>query len=175
MLKERTLRELRRTLNGTIYIWVGNDPRDIRAFVEDAERQGYMFGSVKPTASGGANIVSLHGNSRLGYVGIVGHMRFNTEDTPTFHRVDYKKFISGAQDYSYRPPKPKKVKSTTMHGNFFEVVEIRGDECDLAEGYISEHIADCAHIADEDALYTKAEQIFEVCITRYEFASEAVR
>lgn len=100
----RTLTELRNDLRGKIYIYLAN--REIcRRFLQEAEAEGYRFGTIKPTDSDGSNIIALEKHKQLSYVNFVGHMAFQCnggDDSDGFYRIDYQKFASGDNDYFFK-------------------------------------------------------------------------
>ena len=96
---ERTLTNLRRKTEGDIYIFLRNEAIGKR-FLQDAEDEGFTLGEDKPTLHPYAWVMALH-DGTVNYVGTNGRIRFQCGDTRDFHRVDYEKYIAGAEDYSY--------------------------------------------------------------------------
>lgn len=94
---ERTLTDLRNSLEGKIYVWM-KDAETEQKFVADAESEGYLYGKIRPSDSPVDNIVALHDNKQLSHVGAVGRMDFQSGGG---HRIDYKKFKNGEEDYYY--------------------------------------------------------------------------
>lgn len=67
--------------------------------MRDAQNEGFVIGGEVPTAQPYAKIMALR-DGAVSYVGFVGNVRFGCGDTEDFHRLDYEKYISGAEDYS---------------------------------------------------------------------------
>ena len=96
---ERTLSNLRKAKKGDIYIWLRNAEVGKRV-LQDAENEGFTIGADKPTARAYATVMALH-DGVIRYVGANGNIRFQCGDTAGFHRVDYEKYIFGANRYKY--------------------------------------------------------------------------
>ena len=96
--EERTLDLLRRTLKGTIYICL-KDEQTVNRFYDDAQKQGYRFGTILPENSPRDEIISLKSGRQLSHVGFVGRIAFQCNGGSsaggTFHRIDYAAYIKG--------------------------------------------------------------------------------
>ncbi len=97
---ERTLTALRQSLKGDIYVFLQNAEIGQR-FMRDADSEGFTIGKNRPTAHPHAAVMALH-DGTVNYVGANGMARFQCGDTDDFHRIDYEKYVSGAEDYRYR-------------------------------------------------------------------------
>lgn len=77
-----------------------------RKFLTQAEDEGFTFSDgVKPTDRSYAEVMCVNGNYTINYVGAYGRIAFGAGvskvgDT-SLTRVDFEKYISGAEDYSY--------------------------------------------------------------------------
>ena len=102
---ERTLKKLRNNLNGKIHVYL-KDRATMLRFFADAESQGWMFGSNKPSDCTPDNIIALCENKQLSFLGIAGRICFQTNggSNPkgTYHRIDYAKYVNGDHNYSFR-------------------------------------------------------------------------
>ena len=108
MTTKRTLTELRNTLQGKIYIYFDNEEICCK-FLQDAEDEGYRFGSMYPTQSSRSNIIALENDKKLSHVGYVGHVAFQCPSGVVggLHRVDYEKYVKGDEDFFYKNRKEK--------------------------------------------------------------------
>lgn len=97
---ERTLNNLRKNTRGDVYVFLRNAEIG-EQFLRNAEAEGFTLGGEKPTAKPYAEVMALH-DGTVSYVGANGMIRFGCGDTAVFHRVDYEKYMSGAEDYGYR-------------------------------------------------------------------------
>ena len=94
---ERTLDSLRAAYPGKIYIWFEDD-EIYGKFLKDAEAQGYLMGIVEPSkCDWPRDIVSLCFDKKILACNIISHWAFNEGEG--IARVDYGRFISGAEDY----------------------------------------------------------------------------
>ena len=96
----RTIGNLRKSFNGDIYVWLGNDEIGKR-FLQDAEDSGLLIPASKTVPYPYAEVMALRYQS-VGFVGANGMIRFQCGDTDDFRRIDYEKYVSGAEDYRYR-------------------------------------------------------------------------
>ena len=77
-----------------------------KAFLAQAETEGMLFGtSAKPTDNPYATVMAINHDGTLNYVGTNGMIAFQT-DTDTIGReklirVDYEKYVSGAEDFNF--------------------------------------------------------------------------
>ena len=115
--KKRTLEELRRSLNGKVYIYL-KDTETCKRFLRDAENEGYGFGNIKPTENSTDDIIALEHRKQLSYVGFVGRVAWQcnggTNASGKFHRIDYDKYVNGDDDFYFKVsplPLRKKLKS----------------------------------------------------------------
>lgn len=101
---ERTLDNLRKSLKGKIYLYL-KDAETEKQFKEDAQAEGYRFGTISPADSSADNIISLGENKQLSHVGAVGRIAFQCNGgsgaNGNFHRIDYRKYIDGENNYIY--------------------------------------------------------------------------
>lgn len=97
---ERTLKTLRKELKGDIYILLRNAEIGQR-FLQDAESEGFTVGGNRPTTKPYATVMALR-DGTISYAGTNGMIRFQCGDTNDFHRIDYAKYVSGAEDYRFR-------------------------------------------------------------------------
>ena len=68
-----------------------------RDFMRRAEAEGITFGDgVVPTKRDVTDILALHAEKTIAYVGAVGHMAFSAGARV---RVDYEKYRDGKDDY----------------------------------------------------------------------------
>lgn len=103
----RTLNHLRNSLEGKIYIYM-KDRETAEQFLADAEEEGYRFGTYLPTENHIDDIIALERGGQLSHPGFVGHMAFSCNGGTNgpedgFHRIDYHKYKSGAEDFYYHP------------------------------------------------------------------------
>lgn len=100
--RNRTITDLRDSLPGRIYVYLGNE-KICQRFLQDAEKEGYLFGQIKPTESGGSNIIALEKRKQLSHVGFVGHMAFQCPSgvKGEFYRIDYEKYVNGEKDFFF--------------------------------------------------------------------------
>ena len=86
---------------GRVYIYL-NSPTIRQRFCEDAVREGFTL-----SGNGESDIYALNHNKTMNTVGFVGHVLFhntsqNLADGTPVIRVDYEKYIAGADDYHYK-------------------------------------------------------------------------
>ena len=93
----RTIREII-SKEKAVYIFL-KDRAVAYRFLSDAEREGLTIGNdVKPTKAHISDIMRLHKNGNLSYVGIIGRICFQSNADSAI-RVDYEKYICGEADY----------------------------------------------------------------------------
>ena len=86
---------------GRVYIYL-NSPVISQQFRADAKREGFTL-----SGNGESNIYALNHDKTMNSVGFVGHVLFHNtsqslaDGTPVI-RVDYEKYITGANDYYYK-------------------------------------------------------------------------
>ena len=86
---------------GRVYIYL-NSPAISQQFRADATREGFTL-----SGSGESDIYALNHDRTLNSVGFVGHVLFhntsqNLADGTPVIRVDYEKYIAGADDWHYK-------------------------------------------------------------------------
>ena len=91
----RTIEELRNNIEGKIYIRLNNEEIGKR-FLEDAEKEGYKFGSIKPTDNHWSDIVAVETDKQLSYVGAMGRIGIQCQNGAY---IDYEKYTHGENDY----------------------------------------------------------------------------
>lgn len=98
---QRTIKELSK-LKGKVYVYLA-DGKIAKIFLQNAESEGFKFGNIKPTENEWSNIIAVEKRKQLSYVNFVGHIAFQCPSgvEGNFHRIDYKKYISGDDEYNY--------------------------------------------------------------------------
>ncbi len=102
MDNKRSFEDMMR-LEGVKWVYLPNK-RIFYQFILDADAAGFT------TGKGGSlfdcacyDIVAVHDDGTIGFVGFVGHMAFHSTQThfgdKPFLRIDYQKFIDGEKDY----------------------------------------------------------------------------
>lgn len=98
MTNERTIEKLRNEKAcEKVYVYL-KDETTCRKFFEQAESEGYMFGTIKPTENHTSDIIAVEDGKKLAYVGSVGRMAYQSNQVD---RVDYEKYISGEEHYYF--------------------------------------------------------------------------
>ena len=98
-MKNRTITALARK-GERVFVYLANCSLSAM-FMRQAEREGFTFGDgVKPTERKPDQIMSIHPDCTLHYVGAVGHMAF-AANPENLLRVDYAKYRNGLKDYLY--------------------------------------------------------------------------
>ncbi len=93
----RTIKELVRN-EKKVYIYLSNKAIEYR-FMSDAEREGIIFGDgVKPTERQVDDIMALHDDGTICFLGWAGRMSYHYNKTK-IKRIDYEKYIEGKEDY----------------------------------------------------------------------------
>lgn len=102
----RTLYALRNTLAGKIYIYC-KDETTAKEFLAAAEKEGYHFGTIKPTDNKLDDFIALEENKQLSYVGFVGRIavQCSGSENANLHIIDYVKYRDGEEDYYFKPEK----------------------------------------------------------------------
>lgn len=98
---KRTIKELSK-LKGKVYVYL-KDEKTAKIFLKNAELEEFKFNRIKPTENKRSNIIAVKARKQLSYVGFVGHMAFQCPSgvEGNFYRIDYKKYISGDDEYYY--------------------------------------------------------------------------
>lgn len=103
-MSERTLKNLRKTLNGKIHIYL-KDSKTAMQFLIDAENEGFKIGKRKPTECDTDTFFSL-GNNQLSYLNSIGRICFQCNggsgSKGKYHRIDYSKYKREDIDYYYQ-------------------------------------------------------------------------
>ncbi len=158
----RTIKELRDQTAGKIFIYLC-DEQTKADFVKEATVEGYKFGNTAPEHADVGKIVSLDYDGLLHHVGYVGTMAFYNggED---IHRVDYKKYIAGEDDYAFKKPEREVVTKNYSFTTTRNVIII-GDNAEKASEYLSAQIrqTDKDHLNITD-IVSEAEKMFDVII-----------
>jgi len=93
----RTIRSLIKE-DKKVYIYLRNKAIEYR-FMSDAEREGINFGDgAKPTDRQMDDIMALHDDGTICYLGWAGRMAYHYSKNVT-KRIDYEKYIEGFDDY----------------------------------------------------------------------------
>lgn len=99
-MKNRTIAELARK-RGRVYVYLANSSL-CDMFMQQAEQEGFVFADgAKPTEREAHEIMVIHSDFTLNYVGFAGHMLFGN-NPKNLLRVDYAKYRNGLKDYLYR-------------------------------------------------------------------------
>lgn len=73
----KTIKEMSK-LDGKVYVHLTNDERG-NAFLNQAEAEGFTFGDgAKPTSRPYAELMAVHPDNTISYVGIAGRIAFGT-------------------------------------------------------------------------------------------------
>ena len=92
----RTIKELY-SLKGKVYLWLGSS-QAYDYFIKTATEEGFKL------PKGEDDILALDDDWSFCHPGFVGHMAFHNASSVSGQkliRVDYNKWISGAEDYLY--------------------------------------------------------------------------
>ena len=100
----RTISNLSK-LNGRVYIYLANAEVGIR-FLQQAEAEGFTYGDgVRPTERSYSEIMAINHDKTINYVGTNGRIAFGsiaqTVGLAQLIRIDYEKYLSGADDFYY--------------------------------------------------------------------------
>ena len=90
-----SIKELREKYDGKLYIYCKDQDTEQR-FLADAEAEGYLFGTEKPTENHASNIIAVENDMKLAHVGTIGRMAYQSGKCV---RVDYALLVSGSEDY----------------------------------------------------------------------------
>jgi hypothetical protein len=101
----RTITELSQK-NGKIYVYLANVAIGEK-FMQLAEDEGFTFcDGVKPTERCYAEIMAVNGNKTINFVGANGRIAFGSGvkkiGNNDLIRVDFQKYITGAENYEYK-------------------------------------------------------------------------
>lgn len=154
---KRTIEELRNAIKGRIYIYC-KDERIGKQFMQDAEKEGYRFGKIKPTENGWSNIIAVEHGLQLSFVGFVGHMNFQCGSSKNLTRVDYEKYINDDKNFLFENETLKKV---VIYSNLHGEITVVGDECFEAATELKKIAEDYESI---DTLCDNIESKFKVIV-----------
>ncbi len=103
MEKKRSIEDMMK-LYGTKWVYLSSR-RTFMQFMLDADAAGFGFGGVSLFDKPYSDIIAVHDDRTLAYVGFVGHMAFHSGQAELggkpFLRIDYDRFISGRDDWVY--------------------------------------------------------------------------
>ena len=100
------MRTVRQLINKDkkVYILLKNRAVQYR-FMSDAEREGITYSNnVKPTQIPAEDIMALHSDGTICFLGWAGHMCYHYSGKAAI-RIDYEKYIDGKEDYIIKPKK----------------------------------------------------------------------
>ena len=102
---ERTIKNLA-NMDGRVYVFLENVEIGEK-FMERAEAEGFTFGDgVKPTERCYAEIMAINNDMTINFVGTNGRIAFGggakTVGGKKLIRVDFEKYITGAENYEYK-------------------------------------------------------------------------
>ncbi len=98
MKKQRKITELL-NLDRRVYIFIQNKAL-WQIFCRQAPSEGFTWSDGrKINKVKYDDIVALNKNMTFNYVGFAGHMHFKMTETADIYRVDFAKFINGADEY----------------------------------------------------------------------------
>ena len=97
MEKKRSIEDMMK-LYGTKWGYLSTK-RTFIQFMLDADAAGFRFGVMSPLDMHYSDIIAVHDDRTLAYVGFVGHMAYRSGQeelgVKSFLRIDYERFISG--------------------------------------------------------------------------------
>ena len=102
------MRTIRNLINPEkkVYIYLPNDTIQ-HQFMSDAQYEGITYAdNVKPTERLADEIMALQADGTICFVGFVGRMCFQS-NADNAVRIDYEKYINGADDYIIHAHFPK--------------------------------------------------------------------
>lgn len=163
---QRTLHNLRESLSGKIYLYLG-DAETRKQFAEDANLEGYRFGETKPTVENVESIIALKGNCQLNYVGYVGTIDFQCNGGSNakghFHRIDYAKYKRGDKDY-YFVPNNSAEKNRNAKSAYHGQIQIFGENCEQAEKYFMIAVKSIDSYDAEEGLFDYISENYSVSV-----------
>lgn len=96
MSSKRTIRAL--SEGGKVYVYLASEKIG-RIFFRQAEAEGFLFGDgIKPTGKHYSDIIAVHPDGTLHYVGTYGRMAFHSGDK-TVRKIDFEKYIRNETHY----------------------------------------------------------------------------
>lgn len=155
----RTIKNLRSTISGKIYIYCDNEKIG-KQFMQNAENEGYRFGKTKPTDNGWSNIIALERNKQLSFVGFCGHINFQCNGGG-LTRIDYEKYVKGDKNFIF---KNKPLKETTIKSNTCGDITLVGKDCFEAAVELKELLSKYNKAGDIDAICDEIESKYDVIV-----------
>ena len=102
MEKKRSIEDMMK-LYGTKWVFLSSR-RTFIQFMLDADAAGFRLGGMSPLDMHYSDIVAVHDDRTLAYVGFIGHMAYHSGQEEfggkPFLRIDYKRFINGRDDWA---------------------------------------------------------------------------
>lgn len=100
MSKAKSIKELVSNNDKRVYVFL-SDKETVARFVANAEAEGYKFeDGVNPSERQPSNFYALNRNNTINYINFIGRIAFQC-NAGHIVRVDYKKYISGNEEYYY--------------------------------------------------------------------------
>ena len=98
--KEKTIKQLVSKTEKRVYVYL-SDKETQEKFISAAEAQGYTFeDGVKISERASDNFYAVNRNHTVNFINGIGRMAFQA-GADRIVRIDYRKYISGAEDYFY--------------------------------------------------------------------------
>lgn len=111
MSKSKTIAELVDSNQKRVYVYLADEETQAR-FIADAEAEGYTFGDgVKLSERECEEFYAINRNKTVNFINTIGRIAFQC-NANNIVRVDYKKYISGNENYCYEKPTTIKIEST---------------------------------------------------------------
>ena len=99
--KEKTIKQFISKTEKRVYVYL-SDKETQEKFISDAEAQGYTFeDGVKISERASDNFYAVNRNHTVNFINGIGRMAFQA-GANRITRIDYKKYISGDEDYFYK-------------------------------------------------------------------------
>lgn len=123
----RTIENLRNTIDGKIYIYCDNEKIGSR-FMAEAGKEGYRFGKIKPTENVWSNIIALKNKKQLRFVRMCNSVNFQNDSGKSegLTKIDYEKYVNGAKNFIF---KDKPFNKTTIKSEKYGDITITGNDC----------------------------------------------
>lgn len=104
-MNNRTIKNLVNDKNSKVYVYLANSGIGNK-FMQQAESEGFVFGDgAKPMSRCYAEVMAVNDNLTINFVGANGMIAFGsgtkTIAGKSFVRVDFEKYINGAEDYLF--------------------------------------------------------------------------
>lgn len=101
MSKTKSIKELVNSNEKRVYVFL-SDKETAARFIADAEAEGYKFeDGVKLSEREPEDFYALNRNNTVNFINFIGRVAFQC-NAEHIVRVDYKKYISGDEDYYYK-------------------------------------------------------------------------